>query len=67
MDEIDAANEMAYKYLQINLQAARATIVPQRDAEATICGSCDYAKIAYGLKCDSWQDCLEDHRRIGLL
>lgn len=67
MDEIDVANEMAAKYLEINLRAARGAIVAHRDAEATICGSCDYSAIAYGLRCDSWHDCVADCRKAKIL
>lgn len=66
-DEADVANDMAQKYLEINLRAARGAIVKHRDAEATICGGCDYSAIAYGQKCDGWIDCVSDARKYKLL
>lgn len=66
-DIIDDANDLADKYLQINLSHAIASKVTHRDAEATICGGCQYAAITYGLKCSDWQSCLSDHRKMGLL
>lgn len=44
-DEADMANDLAAKYLQINIEAARSHSNSKRDAEATICGACDYAKL----------------------